>query len=244
MIKAVFFDVGATLLTPAVDEGLVFSKIISQHGISIAPEEVSPHVPAMYQLYEELYEKDESFWSSNERAQGIWIEMYEYLSSLLGIAEEERGSIAEDVYQYYFSADAWKTFDDVAPTLEALSHSGIRMGLISNWDATLEHIINGLGLSHYFETILASAVVQMHKPMPEIFQLALNRLDLKPEEAMHVGDHVTADAWGSAQVGLTPVFLDRANEHKNYEGPGYKVLSLQEIPDILSGLSSLAKTQQ
>lgn len=231
-IKAIFFDVGATLLTPALDEGIVFSEILNKHNLPFTPEEITPLIPAMYGLYEQLYEQDESFWSDDVRAQAIWIEMYEYLSSLLGVAPELRRPIAKDVYEYYFSYQAWKTFDDVIPLLDELTAQGYRLGLISNWDSTLGPIIEGLHLSHYFETILASAVVQLHKPMPEIFKLALARLDIEAHEAMHIGDHATADVWGAAQVGITPVLLDRMNFHENHEG--LRVASLSQIPALLS----------
>lgn len=230
-IKAVFFDVGATLLTPKEDEGTTFTKLAGDIGISIDPADVTSKVPQMYGLYEQLYEQDDSFWSDDLRARAIWIEMYEYMASLLGIAVERHRELAETVYRYYFSPGSWKPFDDVLPLLDALKARGYRMALISNWDMTLSPIIEGLGMAHYFETIISSAAVRLHKPMPEIFTLALNRLDIAAAEAVHIGDHLYADAKGAAKVGITPILLDRNNVHPQYEG--HRVSSLSQVEALL-----------
>ncbi len=233
-VKVVFFDVGATLLTPKTDEGTTFSRIAQQLDIAVDPATVTALVPTMYERYEQLYEQDDSFWSDDIRAQAIWIEMYEYLASLLHIEPSLHGELAQKVYNYYFSFSAWKTFDDVLPTLDTLRRQGIRMGLISNWDSTLEPIITGMGLAHYFESILSSAVVQLHKPMPEIFNLALESMGVTADEAMHVGDHVFADALGAAKVGITPILLDRHSKYPDYTG--LRVKTLTEICVLLSDL--------
>jgi putative hydrolase of the HAD superfamily len=226
-IQAVFFDVGATLLTPAEDEGVIFSHIARQLGAEVQSAEVTRLVPAMYDLYERLYEQDDSFWSDDVRAQAIWLEMYEYLASLLKMPQSLHQQIAEKVYHYYFSPGAWKPFDDVLPCLNALRAAGIRMGLISNWDSSLRPIVEGLGLAPCFETIVASAEVRLHKPMPEIFKLALDRLGLSAGETLHVGDHVHADAEAAAAVGITPILLDRQGRHPEFSG--LRVKNLTEI---------------
>ncbi|MDR1088705.1 MAG: HAD-IA family hydrolase [Coriobacteriales bacterium] len=230
-IQAIFFDVGATLLTPAEDEGATFSSLAGQLGIRVAVDEVARQVPLMYELYEQLYEQDDSFWSDNVRAKAIWIEMYEFLAFRLDIPQQLRRELAEAVYQYYFSPGAWVPYDDVLPLLELLQARGIRMALISNWDSTLALIIEGLGLSPYFETIIASADVRLHKPMPEIFELALDRLGLDAQHALHVGDHLYADALGAAAVGITPVLLDRRQRHTDYDG--LRVASLAQVAALL-----------
>jgi len=230
-IKAIFFDVGATLLAPAKDEGDTFTQLARELGISINPVEVNQKVPLMYELYEQLYEQDDSFWSDTMRAQAIWTEMYEYMASLLGIPKQRHKELAEVVYQHYFSANAWTPFDDVLPILDLLRGRGIRMGLISNWDSTLVSIIEGLGMSDYFETVIASADVCLHKPMPEIFHLALSHLSVDAQEALHVGDHLKADAQGAAGVGITPLLLDRHERHTAFDG--IRIQSLLEIEALL-----------
>jgi putative hydrolase of the HAD superfamily len=204
----VFFDVGQTLLTPAISEATVFTEAAARVGVTLDPADVERHMPAVYRHYEELYEEDDTFWSDDTRATQIWIEMYRYLCELVGLGEHGL-AIGTLVHERYFTAASWKPYDEVIPTLEALQRRGIRMGLISNWDSSLEDVITGLGMSRFFSVIISSAVVRLHKPMPEIFELALERMGAVPEESMHVGDHLYADVAGARQAGITPVYLDR-----------------------------------
>jgi putative hydrolase of the HAD superfamily len=231
--KRVFFDVGATLLTPARAEGKVFAEIAADFGITVDPSDVEPLVPQMYQLYEQLYQQDDSFWGDEIRAKAIWLEMYEFLSALLDIPQNLHSVIGNSVYEYYFAPGVWKTFDDVIPTLDELQRLGIKMGLISNWDSSLRAIVTGLEMDKYFDVILASAEVRMHKPMPEIFALALKKADAKPTETLHVGDHLIADVAGARAAGIKPVLIDR---HKNHADEA--CLRVEKLTDLIKIVAS------
>ena len=209
-IDTVFFDVGHTLLTPALPEGRVFAEEAARHGVDLDPNKVQAFIPQMYVLYEELYEQDNSFWSDDQRAIAIWIEMYEYLCELTGVDQSKRSVIAHSVHKRYFTSESWCAYDDVAPALIELKARGVRMGLISNWDSSLEDIIIDLGFAQYFDVIISSAVAQLHKPMPEIFELALTRIGSSAAQSMHVGDNVSADVEGAHAVGITPVLIARS----------------------------------
>ena len=73
----------------------------------------------------------------------------------------------------------------------------------------MEGLLGGLGLARYFDTVVSSASVGLHKPDPRIFELACARLGVAPEEAAHVGDHHYADIVGATAVGMMPVLIDR-----------------------------------
>ena len=234
-ITSVFFDVGQTLLLPALPEPVAFFEEAARSGVVIDLALIEACIPRMYEYYEEFYEQDNSFWADDERAVAIWIEMYGYLCSLLGIDAAKGGEISRNVHRRYFDAESWKPFDDVFPTLERLKSQGICMGLISNWDSTLAGIIEGLGLAPYFEVMLISATERLHKPMPEMFLRALERMGVTPSEAMHVGDHLIADVEGSRAVGMTPVFLERRGIMLSPPNT-FAISTLAELPEILRQL--------
>ena len=229
-ISTVFFDVGHTLLKPGISESQVFTEAAAQEGVQLDPVAVQRHMPKVYQLYEELYEQDDSFWSDDQRATDIWIQMYEYLCQLAGVRRNVNG-IAKRVHDRYLDPQSWAPFSDVLPTLDMLKGLGIKMGLISNWDMSLHSVINGLGMGHYFSTIIASASVQMHKPQPRIFQLALEQMNVTSAEAMHVGDHLYADVGGARSAGLTAVLIDR--EKNGYSGDFHAIHDLQQLIDLI-----------
>ncbi|MDR1083148.1 MAG: HAD family hydrolase [Coriobacteriales bacterium] len=230
-VKTVFFDVGNTLLTPAVPESRVLVEVAAGLGVSVDEALVEQNMPRMYQRYEELYEADNSLWADEDRAVGIWLTMYEYLCGLIGVPEYG-AQIALLGYEKYLDPGHWALFDDVLPLLSTLKARGLSLGVISNWDSSLKDIIDGKNIGSYFDVVISSAQVGLHKPQPEIFRLALEQAGATASEAMHVGDHVQADVGGAAAVGIKPVLIDRDDKHE--DGEGY--LRVRDLRDVTTYL--------
>lgn len=65
--------------------------------------------------------------------------------------------------------------------------------------------LRALHIHTYTNAILVSKLKEL-KPHPEIFERALQRLDVKAEECLYVGDHPENDVLGSEQVGILGVW--------------------------------------
>ncbi len=122
-------------------------------------------------------------------------------------------------------------------TLAALQSMGLRLGLFSNtvWPGTFhrDDLIRW-GLMPYLECAFFSADVAAWKPFPESFRLALKALDLRPEEAIYVGDHPYFDVYGAQQAGMKGVWI------KSAEWDDPRKLGLDITPDAtLTRLSDL-----
>jgi putative hydrolase of the HAD superfamily len=80
----------------------------------------------------------------------------------------------------------------------------VRTGLISNaYDAKEQRArIRHSGLEAYFDTIVIAGEVDVYKPDPSIFQLALGRLGVAPGKALYIGDSVTYDVLGAKSAGM------------------------------------------
>ncbi|MCC7354447.1 MAG: HAD-IA family hydrolase [Anaerolineae bacterium] len=126
-------------------------------------------------------------------------------------------------------------FPDVLPTLATLRERGYRLGIISNWSWELPDLVEGLGLSPYFEVVTVSARAGASKPHPAIFQQALARFGVPPENVLHVGDNPEADAEGARSIGITGVLLDREGGHAANHYP--VIRRLTELPDLLGRLA-------
>ena len=57
--------------------------------------------------------------------------------------------------------------------------------------------------------IICGDMVKAYKPRPEIFRRALEISGSAPEETVHIGDSVEADAEAAQAAGLIPLLLDR-----------------------------------
>ena len=80
---------------------------------------------------------------------------------------------------------------------------------MSNWDESLLSHTDELGLTPLFDTIVGSLAVGYEKPHKRIFEIALERLALAPEDVIHVGDMYVSDVVGARRAGIRPVLLDR-----------------------------------
>jgi putative hydrolase of the HAD superfamily len=106
---------------------------------------------------------------------------------------------------------AWQVFDDVVPTLAALSAAGARLAIVSNWDSSLPRLIERLGLARWFDAIVVSHLEGIEKPHPELFLRAVARLNGAPGQALHVGDVPELDEAGATAAGIASVIVDRRN---------------------------------
>ncbi len=68
-----------------------------------------------------------------------------------------------------------------------------------------------LGIAAYIDFTVTSAEVGADKPQPPIFLKALELAQVKPAEAIHVGDQYQNDVLGARGVGISPILLDRAD---------------------------------
>ncbi len=109
----------------------------------------------------------------------------------------------------------WNAAAPGAPTegiqkfLEYLKQKGIRTGVISNISyapSVVAERINRLLPENAFEFIITSSNFIFRKPHQRIFDLALEKADLKPEEVWYIGDQYECDIKGSLNAGLLPVW--------------------------------------
>jgi HAD superfamily hydrolase (TIGR01493 family) len=96
-------------------------------------------------------------------------------------------------------------------SVERLRRLGLEVAVVSNWDVALSEHLRGIGLDGL--TVVTSAEAGAPKPDPAVFRLALERLGVRPERALHVGDS-EADEEGARAAGMhfAPAPLARAVE--------------------------------
>jgi putative hydrolase of the HAD superfamily len=99
--------------------------------------------------------------------------------------------------------------------LRRLARRGLRLGIVSNADGTIEEQLRrgqicqvGEGLGVPVLAIIDSHLVGVEKPAAEIFSHALEPLGVEPARAVYVGDTVRYDVRGARAAGLTPVHFD------------------------------------
>ena len=123
-------------------------------------------------------------------------------------------------------------FEDAIPTLRKLKADGFKLGILSNNDDDMDAICAKLGLTQFLDFVITSGQVGSGKPKPEIFIKALDIVNVKPSESIHVGDQYESDIKGALGVGIKPILIDRDDMDPNFNECD-RIRSLLEIQSLI-----------
>ena len=163
------------------------------------------------------------------------IQSREYLRYRLVLEEVVRGlgqhfgfSVSTDeARSLAASLKTWTPFPDTMAALRALK-SKYRLGIISNTDEDL-FSDTARHLRVAFDWVITAEQARAYKPAPAIFELALKKIGLAPDNVLHAGQSVFHDVVPAKQVGMPAVLVTR-------RGPGaVKRASAKpdlEVPDL------------
>jgi putative hydrolase of the HAD superfamily len=197
-IKAITFDVGGTLIEPWPSVGQVYAEVAARHGLK--------HFSA-----EQLNTRFKTAWRARPgfaHSRNAWEEL---VNEVFGPASMPPGFFA-DLYDQFAEPHAWRVFDDVVPTLEALVSRKIKLAVISNWDERLRPLLHKLKLGSYFEALSISLEVGFPKPSPTIFKDAAAKLGLAAGSILHVGDSFEMDVAGAKAAGFQSLRIHRSSK--------------------------------
>lgn len=117
---------------------------------------------------------------------------------------------------------------DIPEVLEDLSRH-YRLAMLSNdigsWS---RHLRSHFGLDEYFEEAIISGDVGVRKPEERIYQLAADRLGLKPQECVFVDDR-PGNLEPAAALGMRTILYNR--DGHDYDGE--QIHSLAELTELL-----------
>lgn len=234
-LRAMTFDVTGTLIhSPRIGE--IYAEVFGRHGLTVEPKEIRRLIPIVFrELACRTDGSHDRFTSHPDGPRGWWRRFATRLTEYMELPEPSRFATAE-LYDRFGRADAWEVYPDVVPALDALEDAVAREGrtlpfaVIANWDERLPDLLDDLGLAGRFETIVHASGVGYEKPDSRIFATALDRLDLQPDEAVHVGDREKEDVEGAIAAGMGAVRIVRRLEGWR---PPATIVSLEELPAVL-----------
>lgn len=245
MIRGVLFDLGGTLHTASSPEGrdVWFARRLlerlADYGIAVDAEPET--------LARKLHENGEAYKHSSEEdlrelpAAEIWSGWY---LRDWKIGREKLEPIAEELsFLYDYERVKVMRRPCIKETLDALREQGMKLGLISNIISlsVAPHFLEEYGVRDYMDCIVLSSATGIRKPSPEIFRIAEQKLNLKPEELAYVGDTLSRDVRGARNAGWRlmiqirnpgAVKRDAGLEHLALK-PDYLIDTLEEIPTII-----------
>jgi 2-haloacid dehalogenase len=108
--------------------------------------------------------------------------------------------------------DAYLTlaaFPDVRPGLTTLRQQGLRLAILSNGEPRmLEAATRSAGIADLLDAVLSAEEVRIFKPSPRVYQMAPERLGVRPAEMGFVSSNCW-DVAGAASTGLRTFWIQR-----------------------------------
>jgi putative hydrolase of the HAD superfamily len=181
----------------------------------------------------------------NERGLGVFQSIEEnikYICQKLELKPEDTKISLGAKINIDYTARAMKIRPYAIELLSHLKSNGYKTGLISDCGAEIPKIFNTMPLAPLLDISVFSSLVGMQKPDPRIYQLTAERLSVKPEDCLYIGDGDSNELTGAFQVGMYPVLIcnpgeDSANVHRvdfeaaEWEGP--VISSLKEVLTLI-----------
>lgn len=236
--KGILFDLGSTLIefdntewekleTASVKKGYEY---LVQRGYRLPEWEVfgKSFLTEFHQAWQKAQESL------------IEVRLPEWVSNFLirfGMSSPD-GLAIEFLRHYYEPISKQITLMEGAKeVLEHFKKQNFRIGLISNSSFPTEFHVEELksyDIIHFFDETLFSYDFGLRKPHPDLFKYVLNKLELKPQETVFIGDRLIEDVSGPQKVGMKAIL--KYKKERDYSAPvvpDYVVNNLSELPEVI-----------
>ncbi len=208
-LKAVFFDAAGTLFETREPVGASYARIARAHGVDESAEAISA---AFRQAFHNAAALAFGPGRSAQELRGLERQWWHDLvaKTFAGLGQfTDFDAYFDALFEFFADPVHWVADHEALLTLRTLRERGFTLGVISNFDYRLYRILDGLGLSGWFDSITISSEAGFAKPSAKLFEVALGRHRLAADEALHVGDSEHLDLAGASAAGLAAVLIDR-----------------------------------
>jgi len=232
-VETVLFDAGGVLLD--LDYAYLRRLVEARRG-SVAVEDLARlEALARREIHRQV--------AGGGRVSDAWRDYFHVILARVGVPAQDQAGIIDSLWEAHQRFGLWTVAIAGGPEIVAgLKRKGYRLGVVSNAEGRVERDLESAGFRGLFETVVDSHVVGVEKPDPEIFRIALQRLEVAPEHAIYVGDLPAVDLAGARAAGLTPVLLDRHDLYPDVTDA--RLRSLDELPALLGGVEGPAQNVQ
>ncbi|MCK4330248.1 HAD family hydrolase [candidate division WOR-3 bacterium] len=229
-LKVVLFDIDDTLFDRRKAQKEILHLIIEEYDdifTGIGEEMITDAFFQSDSLAEQEFNEDTSTDVFRKRRSLRFLKT-------LGLSEKLAEEITTMYIKSYYTVGS--QVRDAKYVVENLAEK-FKLGVVSNGFPDVQYQkLKTIGIRHLFHCIVLSGEVCIMKPAPEIFWMANNSLDNKPEECLYVGDSYNIDIIGAKKARMyTCWFNPDGLYHLDINTkPDYEIKKLNEILQILN----------
>lgn len=233
--KMILFDYGQTLVNEQLFDGVKGTAAVLRYATKNKYNKSAEEVQAYAnELNRELgrFDPEKRHLFQVEVPNSIFTKyLYESQGIEIALSAEEIDSV------FWDAAAPGKPTEGIEELLAFLKEKRIRTGVISNISYcgnAVSKRINSCIPGNDFEFIIATSEYLYRKPNKHIFDLALEKAELQPEDVWYIGDQYQCDIVGAKGAGLFPVWYIGAIDMK-YE-PREDVLTIKKWKELMDVL--------
>ena len=227
MIKAIIFDLDNTLLDfVKMKQFAVKASIRAMNEAGLNVDEESGYKNVM-----ELYMA--TGWENQ-------LVFDDYLKQTTG--EVSNKILAAGVVAYRRAREATLlVYPNVNKTLIELLKAQIRLAVVSDAPSREAWMrLYYLNLHHVFDPVLTFDDTGARKPSPKPFKLALDKMNVGPDEALMIGDWPDRDVVGAKQIGMKTIFARYGDTFGTKEsGADWDVNDIYKVIGIIKELNNV-----
>jgi len=223
-ITDIFFDLDHTLWDFERNSAATFQHLLEKHELQLRLQDfLAVYVPI-----------NRAYWKAYRQAE-VTKEQLRY--GRLKDAFDELGYAVNDT-TIHALAEGYIThltsfshvFDHTHSTLEYLRPK-YKLHILTNGFKEIQHKkLSGAQIDQYFSCVINAEEVGVKKPDPEIFNAALKRAKVRPEQALMIGDDLEADVHGALNAGWSALHFNNENLESDPNCVSFSCLSeLQRI---------------
>lgn len=216
--KAIFFDVGNTLLFPNRDVILQPLYVRGAH----------PTLSQWHAIERKTKKEFDSQMRTGTVDHGFWHLFYTHLLAELGIHDD---TLHDELTNNTRISANWCICPEGTRGILNRMGQQYKIGVISNADGRISEVLASTGICDCFRTVTDSGLVGYEKPHPAIFQAALRELGAQASESLYVGDGYSIDYLGATNAGMQAILLDVSGAYRDTEHA--RVESLQQLEEKL-----------
>ena len=161
--------------------------------------------------------------------------LYEHLGISFSISFQEMER------EFWNAAITYLPSEGIFDVLDTLEKNRIKTGILSNSSftgAVLEEELTKHNLAHRFSFLISSIDYGFRKPHKRLFQIAVRKMNLEPQDIWFVGDRLEYDIRGAIDYGLYPVWYNPEGKPGEIDGEYLEVRSWHEFQERVNLLCS------